>query len=68
MRRPDPQYPLEHGECSVLSGHTTTVATTRDGQQPVVVGSHIVVTCWYVTLALPVIVALVRRVRPLLAL
>jgi hypothetical protein len=46
-----------------MSGHITTVATTRGGQQPVVIGGCTVAASWHVTSALPVNVVFVKRVR-----
>jgi hypothetical protein len=48
-----------------MSGRNTTVATTRGSQQPVMVGSCTVATCWHITPALPVTAALVKCVTPL---
>jgi hypothetical protein len=48
-----------------MSGHNTTVATTKGSQQTVMVGSCTLAACWHITPALPDTAALVKCVTPL---
>jgi hypothetical protein len=49
----------------ILSGRLTSAATSRGGQQPVVVGGCIEASCWHITSTLPVDVAFKRNMHPL---
>jgi hypothetical protein len=48
-----------------MSDRNTTIAMSRGGQQPVVVGGCTVVAYWHLAPALLITAAIIRHVRPL---